>query len=1665
MSSELETVRVSKDTASHCLSVISEGRNCLRAEFSPKNHAKELQRRHAQSGGRRRNKKESKKRGYKIRQAKNIKADLKPHNEGEKSEQTVEERNEIARAVLSPDNGDFSDAKKDEEFQDLLDSFTSFAGENLSEEADFWVSHIENVLLYAWHLKKADSVTDVIVATMSYVKMCTKQSVTMSILKLVDTMCKRQEELPANALSGETIVRGWETFKSNPIFSKMSYLISIAMSVSACSIKKLEWQPFGFEFISIEAMKEQVKAVDVIDAVLKTFTWMLSTGYKCIMTQSLTPILFGDQKMHEFQENCDYVLANQHKFLSGNGGDIGPYEKKVDEALQQVAAMKRVKPDAATSFWLQNKYTELTILKEKIVGKHRNTTQRLQPFGVGITGSSGVGKTILGGLTMRVGLEAWGVEYDDSRIITEDQDDKWDSLVTSDIIGIFNDDVGQTKKEFATKSVAGKAVKRVNNVPAQALKAELHEKNSVFYNHLMDVMTSNFTDYTFSSVAEYPAAGLRRYIHVRASVKEEYRKPGSVSLNTEHPDLKVGGPIHDVWDLTIEECHIFENRHGKDSYTFRPITVTALDGTKIFCKNIGLKDYLKALVALVTRHHEKQKQAISASKELKTLDMCSETKVPTCLCDCVTCEKKRLGANGLEQIVIEAGKQALSNYVQSWWAPISWVRQVLQCRPVAQLATAKLSHEISCVLREECTPYLISIAPEWLFQTKVFQRSVDMWAATSAMYDVKTLFKLLNWISLCLYLIVLYCRSYTSGACVLLVQGCLTFYLWSMYRARKKQLLSEFRVRRDVVPTYAKEWMESNLVKGSIAVVATGVLIKFLCMWNKNRVAKLQANSNLSPDTIDAQESWFGSLFKFTSSKVEAAGDTTGVLSDDMVRAFSKNNLFFADFTFSDGRKTATNIYFPRKNIALIPYHVYFKGSQITDETPDMRISVKVYRHKNQAGGIHEFECDATTCVVSKDHDLVMLWTPKCPDYIDRSDWFVKDKPQGNGFCHFLAKGREESKSERVYITYGDQRHANWKKTYWGGRYGTSIARPGTCMGLVMSDTKNPCIVGFHIAGSTSEGSMQTLTFDEYEKMLEAIQQHSNVLLSAHAVKLPEEQYGRPLITSTVPHPNSMAAKLGPEACVEVLGSTRLRSKQRSVVEKSILSDKIEEHFKVPNKWGPPKMEPNWKAYNATLEYIVNPGKMFPPVLLERARQDWITPLKEAMSEFVEKEQVQPLTLKESILGIPGKRFMDALPMQTSMGFPIFGPKNKWFTEIREGEQLIDRIPDPEVKKEIDRMLACWDRGERAYPVVSATLKDEPTKLESEKVRVFQASGVAMSVCIRMYFLPILRFLQLHPILAESAVGINAFGPQWEEMIDHARKFNELMLALDHSKFDVRANSQVTTAVWQSFVELGEVAQYDEKSLHRMVMMIADIVNPLIDYNGVLIMALSMNTSGNNLTVNVNGGVNALYMRMGFFSVYPKLNNFRMYVSIITYGDDLIGSVVPECSEFNFISLKRFLATFGLKITPPNKTDEEMEYLPFEEADFLKRKSNYIPDIDRSIGMLEKDSIFKSLHRNLKSTTATKREIAISCIDGAMHEMFAHGKDNFLDFQEKMTKVCRDLDLMVPSVTATWDDRVNHWLQKYDPTRLANSVKGSISPHSKIEYMTAESGCYAKTQY
>jgi hypothetical protein len=102
------------------------------------------------------------------------------------------------------------------------------------------------------------------------------------------------------------------------------------------------------------------------------------------------------------------------------------------------------------------------------------------------------------------------------------------------------------------------------------------------------------------------------------------------------------------------------------------------------------------------------------------------------------------------------------------------------------------------------------------------------------------------------------------------------------------------------------------------------------------------------------------------------------------------------------------------------------------------------------------------------------------------------------------------------------------------------------------------------------------------------------------------------------------------------------------------------------------------------------------------------------------------------------------------------------------------------------------------------------------------------------------------------------------------------------------------------------------------------------------------------------------------------------------------------------------------------------------EADFLQRNSVYIPEIDRRVGALKEDSIFKSLHANLKSRSETPREVAASCLDGAIREWFFHGRQVFEHRQAQMREVahraeishfCTMLDVSYPEMARKWCER------------------------------------------
>jgi hypothetical protein len=417
------------------------------------------------------------------------------------------------------------------------------------------------------------------------------------------------------------------------------------------------------------------------------------------------------------------------------------------------------------------------------------------------------------------------------------------------------------------------------------------------------------------------------------------------------------------------------------------------------------------------------------------------------------------------------------------------------------------------------------------------------------------------------------------------------------------------------------------------------------------------------------------------------------------------------------------------------------------------------------------------------------------------------------------------------------------------------------------------------------------------------------------------------------------------------------------------------------------------------------------------------------------------------LCGIPGRKFVDSIPLNTSIGFPLNGPKRRFVTELEPTpEKPNNRVLDKEIMDEINRCLGCYMRGERAYTIAKACKKDEV--LSKPKCRIFYGNPISLTFLVRRYFLPILRVMQFNPKTSECAVGVNSFGPEWQELHDHIYHFGkDRIIGGDYGKYDQKLPSQLLFAALRIMIDFARECDYSEEDLNVMEAMTGDLVYALIAYNGDLIgLTEGTHISGNSLTVILNGICGSLNLRCFFYSVYPARSfaermPFREYVKLITYGDDNIGSVSKRIDKFTIKGASEFLAAYGQTYTMPDKESELLDFLPPEEFEFLKRKSNFVPELGVHVGALIDKSCMKMLHCYLrdKSSPLTEEHACAQNIDTALREWFNHGREKYEKRRGQMKEVARRSGIthLCTQLDKTFDEKVVEWKEKYRGHRSA----------------------------
>lgn len=427
------------------------------------------------------------------------------------------------------------------------------------------------------------------------------------------------------------------------------------------------------------------------------------------------------------------------------------------------------------------------------------------------------------------------------------------------------------------------------------------------------------------------------------------------------------------------------------------------------------------------------------------------------------------------------------------------------------------------------------------------------------------------------------------------------------------------------------------------------------------------------------------------------------------------------------------------------------------------------------------------------------------------------------------------------------------------------------------------------------------------------------------------------------------------------------------------------------------------------------------------------------------------LSQHDAINGVAGYRFIDRIPINTSVGFPFRGPKTNFIKPIVEGDWTSTLLVNDELQEMIDFCFKRWSSGLRAAPVFTASLKDEArkfSKIEEKNTRVFFGGPAAFIIAQRQVFTWFTRLVQTNPLIFMQAPGMDANGAQWNLLAKYLLKHDNY-IAGDFKDFDMSMVVQVLRQSYKFIIQLGQHLGASAEHVKLMTAAAEDLVYPIVDYFGDLIQGTGKNPSGQALTVHVNGLVNALYMIFCYVELHPEASQtdprekviergaeFFRHTRFIFYGDDNLGSVSGDVPWFNHTAISHLLGAHDVVYTMADKGAKSVPYISFSEVTFLKRRFRFEEDVQGFVAPLEEASIKKALLLHVPSGVVSDQEAYAQTIAGQNDMMWHHGREKFEQFRQLLLELIVECDLVDyfshrrnRPMLADWDELKSRWIQ------------------------------------
>lgn len=640
--------------------------------------------------------------------------------------------------------------------------------------------------------------------------------------------------------------------------------------------------------------------------------------------------------------------------------------------------------------------------------------------------------------------------------------------------------------------------------------------------------------------------------------------------------------------------------------------------------------------------------------------------------------------------------------------------------------------------------------------------------------------------------------------------------------------------------------------------------------------------------------------------------------------------------------------------------------------------------------------------------DRMWLWLPDINVRAVMHTLFMKETLQGTvrgryvGFDPFVQPKSHDvcALSRKTVQPTGFER----PYPYWMGKT-SDVTQNGDCGKVLISTDPHCAILGLHQMGST-DGHVGAVILTQ-ESCQQAIDHFAQPLISPGVPKLETED--RPKVLGPL-HEKSPIRWIKQGSIIHYGSFQGYRRVPRSKVNYTLLGERIllEREWKV--NYGRPDLK-DWAAYHHALKDITSQTCNVDAGLVNHCVESFANDIIKGLSEK-SMNDLQKVHLINAINGVPGVAHLDKMNLATSMGEPWCTSKKAYLVPMPTDTIPHAKIFTKEVMDRISRIEEDYLSGTCANPVFSGQKKDEARaieKLVEGKIRIFTGGPVDHSVVVRSYLHTFTKVMTENKLLFETGIGCAAQTLEWEQFYDYLTQFGlDRMVAGDYEKFDKKMGAIWILAAFQVIILVLKASGWTEEEVLPIHCIAEDTAHPLVNLGGDLLRTYGMNPSGHTLTVIINSIVNSLYLRYAYARRSPDKMclTFKLFVALLTYGDDNVMGVSVKCTWFNHTTIVEEMAAIGVGYTMADKKTASVPFIHMSGISFLKRSWVYDTDIGAWVCPLEMESVYKMQVMCVEGNTISRAQHQLEVFHAALGEYFFHGKELFESERIWMVSIC-----------------------------------------------------------